>query len=225
MALGESEPFGCGFAHAPDTKIDQNILDIDAGANTVITRHDGDIGKLAYLKDDVINAAYLVQPTADVAVVGVGGGRDILSGLVFGAKHIRGIEINPAIFEVLTDKFADFSGHLDRQPGVSLVNAEARSYINHSSERYDLVQISLIDTWAATAAGGLTLTENRLYTVEAWDDFYRALKPGGLLSVSRWDDPDGYGGEVYRLVGIAASALQRKGGAAASLKGHVIALN
>ena len=103
-------------------------------------------------------------------------------------SQIQGIEINPAIFEVLTEKFADFSGHLDRQPGVSLVNAEARSYINHSPERYDLVQISLIDTWAATAAGGLTLTENRLYTVEAWGDFYRALKPGGMLSVSRWYD-------------------------------------
>ena len=149
-----------------------------------------------YLKDDVINAAYLVQPAADVAVVGVGGGRDILSALLFGAKRIRGIEINPAIFEVLTDKFADFSGHLDRQPGVSLINAEARSYINHSSDRYDLVQISLIDTWAATAAGGLTLTENRLYTVEAWGDFYRALKPGGMLSVSRWYEPEHHRGEI-----------------------------
>ena len=156
--------------------------------------------------------------------VGVGGGRDILSGLFFGARHIHGIEINPAIFEVLTDKFADFSGHLDRQPGVSLVNAEARSYINHSSDRYDLVQISLIDTWAATAAGGLTLTENRLYTVEAWGDFYRALKPGGLLSVSRWYDPEGHRGEFYRLVAIAASALQRQGVPAAELPDHVIAL-
>ena len=224
-ALGETAPFGWGFAHTPTMKIDQNHLDIDADAATVITRYDGDIGKLSYLKDDVINAAYLVQPPADVAVVGVGGGRDILSGLFFGAKHIRGIEINPAIFEVLTDKFADFSGHLDRQPGVSLVNAEARSYINHSSDRYDLVQISLIDTWAATAAGGLTLTENRLYTVEAWGDFYRALKPGGLLSVSRWYDPDGHRGEFYRLVAIAASALQRKGVPAAELADHVIALN
>ena len=224
-ALGETAPFGWGFAHAPETKIDQNHLDIDADAATVITRYNGDIGKLSYLKDDVINAAYLVQPPSDVAVVGVGGGRDVLSALYFGAKHIRGIEINPAIFEVLTDKFADFSGHLDRQPGVSLVNAEARSYINHSSERYDLVQISLIDTWAATAAGGLTLTENRLYTVEAWDDFYRALKPGGLLSVSRWYDPNGHRGEFYRLVAIAASALQRKGVPAAELHDHVIALN
>jgi spermidine synthase len=225
MDYGSKVPFGWGLAHVPEMKIDQKYLDIDADAATTITRHDGDIGKLSYLKDDVVNAAYLVQPPTDVAVVGVGGGRDILSALYFGARHIHGIEINPAIFEVLTDKFADFSGHLDRQPGVSLVNAEARSYINHSTDRYDLVQISLIDTWAATAAGGLTLTENRLYTVEAWGDFYRALKPGGLLSVSRWFDPDSHRGEFYRLVAIAASALERSGVAAADLRNHVVALN
>ena len=224
-ALGETIPFGWGFAREPQTKIDQDYLDIDADASTVITRQSGDIGKLSYLKDDVINAAYRVQTPADVAVIGVGGGRDVLSALVFGARHILGIEINPAIFEVLTDKFADFSGHLDRQPGVSLVNAEARSYINHSSDRFDLVQISLIDTWAATAAGGLALTENRLYTVEAWDDFYRALKPGGLLSVSRWYRPDDHRSEFYRLVAIAASALQRRGVPVGELSHHVIAVN
>lgn len=224
-AWGESVPFGWGFSRTPTTKIDQNYLDIDADAATVITRFDGDLGKLGYLKDDVINGAYLVQKPSDVAVVGVGGGRDVLSALFFGAKKISGIEINPAIFEVLTDKFADFSGHLDKQPGVSLINAEARSYINHSSDRYDLVQISLIDTWAATAAGGLTLTENRLYTVEAWGDFYRSLKPRGMLSVSRWYDADTHRGEFYRLVAIAADALQRNGVPAAGLKDHLIALN
>ena len=224
-ALGETTPFGWGLAHEPQMKIDQDYLDIDADASTVITRLDGDIGKLSYLKDDVINAAYLVQKPDDVAVVGAGGGRDILSGLFFGAKRIHGIEINPAIFEVLTDKFADFSGHLDQRPGVSLVNAEARSYINHSADRYDLVQISLIDTWAATAAGGLTLTENRLYTVEAWADFYRALKPGGMLSVSRWYNPNSHRGEFYRLVAIAASALQGDGVPAEELTRHVVALN
>jgi hypothetical protein len=71
----------------------------------------------------------------------------------------------------------------------------------------------------------LTLTENRLYTVEAWDDFYRSLKPGGLLSVSRWYDPAIHRGEIYRLVAIAASALQRKGVPAAELAQHVVALN
>src|ERR1019366_7649290 len=72
-ALGEGAPVGWGFAHEAETKIEQNRLDIDADAATVITRNDGDLGKLSYLKDDVINSAYLVQPAADVAVVGVGG--------------------------------------------------------------------------------------------------------------------------------------------------------
>ena len=80
------------------------------------------------------------------ASCGVGGGRDILPGSFSAPSTYAELRSTPAIFEVLTDKFADFSGHLDRQPGVSLVNAEARSYINHSSDRYDLVQISLIDT-------------------------------------------------------------------------------
>jgi SAM-dependent methyltransferase len=222
--LGDSPPFGWGWSRQPDNTIEQHYLDIDADAATVITRMDRDIGQFAYLRDDVINAAYLVRQPHDVAVVGVGGGRDILSALHFGAARATGIEINPAIFEALTDRFADYSGHLYRQPGVSLVNAEARSYINQSPGRYDLIQISLIDTWAATAAGGLTLTENRLYTVEAWEDFYRALKPEGLLSVSRWYTPDQHRGEFYRLISIAAAALERHGVAKTELRRHVIAV-
>jgi hypothetical protein len=170
-ALGETAPFGWGFAHAPKTKIDQNHLDIDADAATVITRYNGDIGKLSYLKDDVINAAYLVQPPSDVAVVGVGGGRDVLSALYFGAQHIRGIELNPAIFEVLTDKFADFRS--SRSPARRLIGqCEARSYINHSSERYDLVQISPIDT---RCNGCRRVRSRKTGSIpDAWGDFYRA---------------------------------------------------
>lgn len=224
-SLGHSTPFGWGMPTRRQTKIDQLYLDIDADASTVITRWNNDVNNVEYLKTDVINAAYQIRPVQDVAVVGVGGGRDILSALVFGARRVTGVEINPAIFEVLNDKFADFSGHLGRQPGVSLINAEARSYINHSTDRHDLIQISLIDTWAATAAGGLTLTENRLYTVEAWDDFYRALKPNGMLSVSRWFNSDAHRDELYRLLAIAAEALQRRGVPRHELNKHVIAVN
>ncbi|MGE0667271.1 MAG: hypothetical protein AB7O49_12000 [Sphingomonadales bacterium] len=224
-ALESLKPIGWGFAHTSDVEVRQHYMDIDADAATVITRLDGDVKRLTYLREDVINAAYLVRRPEHVAVVGVGGGRDILSALFFDARRITGIEINPAIFEVLTGKFADFSGHLDRQRGVSLVNAEARSHINQSPDRYDLIQISLIDTWAATAAGGLTLTENRLYTVEAWDDFYRALKPGGMLSVSRWYHPVTGRNEFHRLVAIAAETLGRRGVPPDQLDRHVIAVN
>jgi hypothetical protein len=88
-ALGETVPFGWGYARTPQTKIDQDYLDIDADASTVITRQDGDIGKVSYLKDDVVNAAFFDQPPQDVAVIGVGGGRDVLSALLFGARRAR----------------------------------------------------------------------------------------------------------------------------------------
>lgn len=223
--LGLVAPQGWGWSRPPAAKVEQHHLDIDADASTVITRLDRDVSAYGYLRNDVINAAYLVRQPNDVAVIGVGGGRDILSALHFGARSITGIEINPAIFEALTDRFADYSGHLYSRPGVSLINAEARSYINQSPGRYDLIQISLIDTWAATAAGGLTLTENRLYTIEAWQDFYHALKPEGLLSVSRWYRPDVHRAEFYRLVAIAAAALERHGVAKDQLPRHVVAVN
>lgn len=116
----EDKAFGWGLTTERPEQAEQYYLDIDADAATVITRFDGNLGKIDYLKDDVINAAYLVRPPESVAVIGVGGGRDVLSALLFGAGSITGIEINPAIFEVLTDKFAAFAGHLDRSPASRL---------------------------------------------------------------------------------------------------------
>jgi hypothetical protein len=155
MQGGSMGPFGWGFGHAQTQKIDQLYLDIDADASTVITRFDGtNLKPFAFLGNDVINAGYHVRPVKTAAVVGVGGGRDVMSALYFGVAHVTGIEINPAIFEALTKRFADFTGHFYRRPDVTLVNAEARSWINQNHNRFDLIQISLIDTWAATAAGG-----------------------------------------------------------------------
>ena len=69
---------------------------------------------------------------------------------------------------------------------MRFVNDEARSYVARSQERFDTIQISLIDTWAATAAGAFVLSENSLYTVEAWTTFLEHLTDDGMLSVSRW---------------------------------------
>jgi hypothetical protein len=217
-------PYGWGFGHPQTQPIEQFFLDIDADAGTVITRFDGtDLKPLSFLSNDIINAAYHVRPVNTVAVIGVGGGRDVMSGLVFGAKHVTGIEINPAIFEVLTRRFADFTGNFYKRPDVSLVNAEARSWINQSRQNFDLIQISLIDTWAATAAGGLTMSENKLYTVDAWKEFLARLTPGGMLEVSRWFDPISHRGEFYRLLSLAAETLKARGVPEAEVQSHILA--
>src|SRR5436853_4903365 len=87
-----------------------------------------------------------------------------------------------------------------------LVHYEALSYIARSAEQYGIIQASLIDTWAATSAGAYVLTENGLYTKEAWISFLNHLTPDGILTMSRWYY-EAQPAETLRLTGLATSAL------------------
>jgi SAM-dependent methyltransferase len=195
---------------APQAKIRQLGMTIDTWAGTVITHFDGDTSKLWYLKDDVTNLAHHLRKNADVFVIGVGGGRDVLSALVFDQKSVTGVEVNRDVLGATTRVFGDFAGHIERHPKVTLRVDEARSYLTRLDRKFDIIQISLIDTWAATAAGAFVLTENSLYTVEGWTTFLNHLTPNGILSVSRWYYPT-RPGETIRTASLAREALHRLG--------------
>ena len=202
------EPFGWGMspAYHPNRKLEQLYLNIDSGAATVITKFDGDLRALEHLKYDVTAIAHYLRRPTSVLVIGVGGGRDILTSLVFGQRHVTGVEINPDILGVLTDRFKEYTGGLQRNPAVTLVHDEARSYVARSQEKYGIIQASLIDTWAATSAGAYVLTENGLYTKEAWMTFLDHLTPDGILTMSRWYY-EAQPAETLRLTALAASSL------------------
>jgi hypothetical protein len=205
-------PVGWGLSeNAPPARpVDQLYMDIDAAASTVLTRFDGDLQPLEYLKYDVTNLVHYLRPDSSVLVVGTGGGRDILSALAFFQKSIVGVEINRDIIHAVNRDFGDFTGHLDRDPRVTFVHDEARSYIARMNRRFDIIQVSLIDTWAATTAGAFVLAENSLYTTEAWKSFLGHLTPRGVLTFSRWYSRD-LPAEMYRLTALAATALAESG--------------
>lgn len=208
----KTRPFGWGLSevYPRETEINQLWLLIDATAGTPLTKFTGNLDNIEFLKYDIVNLAHYLRKNANVMVVGVGGGRDVLSALAFKQKSVVGLEVNDAIIGATLKRYGDFTGHIDSYPGVTIVNDEARSYIARSKETFDILQISLIDTWAATAAGAFVLTENSLYTVEAWKTFLEHLSPNGILTVSRWyfkDRP----GEVYRLASIATASLREIG--------------
>jgi hypothetical protein len=186
---------------------------IDSTAGTNIYRYSGDTSKVDGLRSDVTNLAHYVRKNADVLVIGVGGGRDVLSALVFDQHSVKGVEINKDILHITNGVYGNFSGHLDRDPRVSFVNDEARAYLTRTSGKYDIIQISLIDTWAATSSGAFALSENSLYTTQAWRTFLDRLKPGGILSVSRWYSRPTGGPpiEMYRTTSLAAAALKDRG--------------
>jgi hypothetical protein len=190
------------------------VIDSTAGTRLVRFRDpsDSDI-----LRDVIQNLPHHLRSDADVFVVGVGGGTDVLSALEFEQRSVTGAEINGDIMDIANGVFGDFTGHLDRDPRVHLVNDEARSYLARTSQRYDLIQISLIDTWAATAAGAFALTENSLYTTDAWGLFMDRLQDDGILSVTRYYRTTNAEGrpveplETYRTIALAADVLTERG--------------
>src|SRR5205814_8587578 len=139
-----------------------------------------------------------------------GGGRDLVSALVFGASRVDGVEINPIIAnDVMRDRFKEFSGGIYTNPRVRIAVDDGRSFVRRTPDRYDVIQASLVDAWASTAAGAYTLTENTLYTVEAFDDYLDHLTGDGVLTITRWV-ADG-----LRLVSLAQAVCERRGWLAA----------
>jgi len=211
----------------PETR----FMDIDSAASTPILELAPDLSNAQYLRYELTALAYQLvgargvqsgdrgpapnpQPPAPTPftalVIGPGGGRDLASALVFGAARVDGVEINPIIADdVMRDRFRDFSGGIYANPRVRIAVDDGRSFVRRTPNRYDVIQASLVDTWAATAAGAYTLTENTLYTVEAFDDYLDHLNDEGILSITRWV-ADG-----LRLVSLAQAACEHRGWAAA----------
>ena len=182
-------------------------MDIDAAASTPILEVKPDLSNVQFLKYELTAMAYRLKPAGFSAlVIGPGGGRDLVSALVFGAGHVDGVEINPIIAnDVMRGQFSEFSGGIYTNPRVSVAVDDGRSFVRAAPVKYDVIQASLVDTWAATAAGAYTLTENTLYTVEAFNDYIDHLNDNGMLTMTRWV-LDG-----LRLVSLAQEAGQARG--------------
>ncbi|MEZ5965687.1 MAG: hypothetical protein R3F56_17770 [Planctomycetota bacterium] len=206
--------FGWGFGDkAPKAAVEQRWMEQDGSAGTPITRFDGDVDHmqgLDFLLYDVTTVAYQVRPPRRVAVIGGGGGRDVLTALSTGAQSIDAVELNPGVVETLSTRYRDFAGDIYHARGVHAFVSEGRSFLTRSGGGYDLIQISLIDSWAATAAGAYSLSENNLYTVEAYHLYFERLAPEGILSTSRWMRGD-HSLELPRLLFLNQRALREAG--------------
>jgi hypothetical protein len=202
------------FMWSPSTiavrpKLDQGWLNIDGDAGTPIYNYRGDPAQLAFLRDDATAFAYFIRHEGRSAVIGIGGGRDLLTASVAGFRDITGVEYNPIFVQLFSRDYRGFSG-FDHVPGLKLHTDDARSWFARSHDHFDLIQMSLIDTWAATGAGAFTLSENGLYTVNGWKRFLSRLTPTGVFTVSRWFAPD-RADETARILSLAMASLIEMG--------------
>ena len=154
--------------------------------------------------------ANVLRPRGDFAIIGPGGGVDVMRAVANGSPSVTAIEINPTIAnDVMRGRYADFTYHLYERPQVHLHVQDGRSYIRNARESYDAVQMTLVDTWASTSAGAFALSENNLYTLEAFREYFAHLKPDGFIAITRWEFRKPR--EALRVVSQAIEALHQSG--------------
>jgi hypothetical protein len=165
------------------------------------------------------SVANVLRPHGDFAIIGPGGGVDVMRAVANGSPSVTGIEINPTIANsVMRDRYADYAFHLYELPQVHIHVQDGRSYIRSSHDKYDVVQMTLVDTWASTAAGAFALSENNLYTIEAFREYFDHLKPDGMIAITRWEFKQPR--EALRVVSQAIESLHQIG--VADPKDHFI---
>lgn len=190
----------------------------DGAAPTMLIKHEAEPGKMDFLLHSTTGAGFPVLRTRgiaapDVLAVGVGGGVDLQIALAHGAKHVTGAEINAVTLDLLQHRYADYVGGLPTDPKVELVHAEGRHFARDavaSGRRFDLIQLSGVDTYTALSSGAYALSESYLYTQEAVRDFLAAVTDEGVVSYSRFVFPD-QPRETLRLAATAVAALEATG--------------
>lgn len=187
---------------------------IDADASTYIMNADVRDWKGSVWEQNLMSAppalANVLRPQGEFAIIGPGGGVDVLRAVANGSPSVTGIEINPLIANaVMRGRYADYSYNLYRRPDVHIYVTDGRSFIRNSGTQYDVIQMTLVDTWASTAAGAFALSENSLYTVDAFREYFQHLKPDGLIAVTRWEFRQPR--EALRVVSVAMEALHQLG--------------
>ncbi len=202
------ELWGASSQLPADLRVPKVVISIDDLVNTTQMFHyDGTLDSISFLQYDIVNLAYRLPGIHKSAVIGLGGGEDVLSAHFFGVTDITGVEVNSIIVDLSTrDPFYSHFSNLTAIPHVRLYADDARSWFAASHEKFDLVQMSIADSFEATGAGAYSLSANGLYTLEAWRAFLKTVNSDGIFTISRWYAP-GNVNESGRLIGLATASL------------------
>jgi spermidine synthase len=199
--------------HAPGLSLatrlappEQLGLFTDGDGMSVMTRFTGDFKPLDYLDQEITALPFHLLDRPATLVLGAGGGADVLQALYHRAARIDAVELNRQIVDLVSREFGEFTGHLYGRHEVSLHVAEARSFVEGSPRHWDLIELALLDSYAASAAGVQALSESPIYTIEALRAYLDHLNPGGLVAITRWlGNPPR---DAIKLLATAIAALE-----------------
>lgn len=179
----------------------------DGGGMTPLVRYDPAQAPPAYLDYLTTALPYHLLRKPRVLVLGAGGGADVLQAFALGAARVDAVELNPDMVSLVKERFADFTGGIYSKARVHV--EEARDFVRRAPDRYDLIQIALLDSFGASAAGVQSLSESYLYTVESLGEMLSRVDSGGLVAITRWVNLPPR--DALKLLATASEALRAAG--------------
>src|ERR1043166_7388779 len=175
-------------------------LYIDSDAWTGIRGWDGNLDSVQDMKWSYRPLPFRLTPNAETLIIGPGGGPDVVAALASGSKKVTAVEMNPLMLKFVRS-YGARAGNLYDRPDVETVLSEGRNFISRSDRKFDIILLGFVDSWASVASGGLSLSENYLYTTEAMRAYYDHLSDNGILVVLRWEM------DIPRLTSNAVATL------------------
>ena len=175
-------------------------LYIDSDAWTGIRGWDGNLEHVKDMAGSYRALPWRLTPNAETLIIGPGGGPDVVAALASGSKKVTAVEMNPLMLKFVRS-YGARAGNLYDRPDVEAIQSEGRNFISRTDRKFDIILLGFVDSWASVASGGLSLSENYLYTTEAVRAYYDHLKPDGILVILRWEM------DIPRLVSNSVATL------------------
>ena len=183
-----------------ETKGNLARLYIDSDAWTGIREWDGRIESATDLRDSYRALPFRLMPNAETLIIGPGGGPDVVAALASGSRKVTAVEMNPLMLQFVRS-YGPRAGNLYNRKDVEAILSEGRNFVSRTNKKFDIILLGFVDSWASVASGGLSLSENYLYTVEAFRAYYDHLSDNGILVILRWDS------DIPRLVSNSVANL------------------
>lgn len=189
----------------------QKIFTQNNFAFTFAVKYDGKKESLKGIDRTIYAAAYAARTVEKprVLVIGVGGGFDLLTALYHDCSSVVGVEVNSATLHILKNLEKDYFAPWVQDPRVSLELGEGRHYLASRAEKYDILQLSGVDSYSGGSAAAHVFSENFLYTREAFDLYFSRLTPDGVLNMMRLEQKPP--AEMLKAVATALESLRAAG--------------
>lgn len=193
----------------PDNPASMDIF-IDGAAGADMIRFDGQLATLANadrLPGGLGSVISLKEGQRNSAlIIGPGGGRDVLLALQAGFRKITAVDVNPQMIQIVKDHRSFNGGIYTDFNQVNVIVDEGRNFLRHTAEKYDLIMLFMPITKSSRSLNAFALSENYLFTQEAFADYHTHLNDGGNLLVMTHGML-----EAVKFLNTALSALRSEG--------------